>query len=180
MFGGGRRNHHYYPYRVFGGRNKIVYSTSFVTKTAIILLLPDDDHSTHYNFSIGHVSFNVLISLKDSYLYLQYGISFIRQGISERGHSFNQNQLVNKELNKSVVSIFLGFCVFEEGRPQCQEGEFQCDNGLCINGAWKCDSENDCDDKSDEKNCRKYALSRSCTEETKHIWSQKLSLVYLI
>ena len=31
---------HYYPYRAFGGQNKIVYSTRFVTRRAIILLLP--------------------------------------------------------------------------------------------------------------------------------------------
>ena len=30
----------YYPYGAFGGQNKIVYSTCFVTKRAIILLLP--------------------------------------------------------------------------------------------------------------------------------------------
>ena len=30
----------YYPYRAFGGQNKIVYSTRFVTRRAIILLLP--------------------------------------------------------------------------------------------------------------------------------------------
>ena len=30
----------YYPYRAFGGQNKIVYSTRFLTRRAIILLLP--------------------------------------------------------------------------------------------------------------------------------------------
>ena len=33
-------NHDHYPYRAFGGQNKIVYSTRFVTRRAIILLLP--------------------------------------------------------------------------------------------------------------------------------------------
>ena len=31
---------YYYPYRAFGGQNKIVHSTRFVTRRQIILLLP--------------------------------------------------------------------------------------------------------------------------------------------
>ena len=31
---------YHYPYRAFGGQNKIVYSTRFVTRREIILLLP--------------------------------------------------------------------------------------------------------------------------------------------
>ena len=30
---------HYYSYRAFSGQNKIVYSTRFVTRTAIMLLM---------------------------------------------------------------------------------------------------------------------------------------------
>ena len=33
-------NQYYYPYRAFGGQNKIVYSKCFVTRRAIILSLP--------------------------------------------------------------------------------------------------------------------------------------------
>ena len=32
--------YYYYPYRAFGGQNKIVYSTCFVTRRAILLILP--------------------------------------------------------------------------------------------------------------------------------------------
>ena len=33
-------NVYYYPYRAFGGQSKIVYSTRFVTRRAILLILP--------------------------------------------------------------------------------------------------------------------------------------------
>ena len=36
-------NLYYYPYRAFGDQNKIVYSTRFVTRRAIILLMPGND-----------------------------------------------------------------------------------------------------------------------------------------
>ena len=39
-------------------------------------------------------------------------------------------------------------------RPGCRDDEFQCvDNGMCVNIAWQCDGQPDCDDGSDEKGC---------------------------
>ena len=37
----------------------------------------------------------------------------------------------------------------------CAPNQFQCLNGKCIAGNWKCDSDNDCGDDSDERNCCK-------------------------
>lgn len=47
-------------------------------------------------------------------------------------------------------------CCFAAGEAACRDREFRCDDGLCINVDWKCDGENDCDDMSDEKDCREW------------------------
>ena len=37
-------NTYHYPYMAFGGQNKIVYSKRFVTRRAILLILPRQYH----------------------------------------------------------------------------------------------------------------------------------------
>lgn len=37
--------------------------------------------------------------------------------------------------------------------PACLATEFRCDNNRCIPFEYYCDGDNDCMDKSDEKNC---------------------------
>lgn len=34
---------------------------------------------------------------------------------------------------------------------ECEEDEFQCQNGYCIRSLWHCDGDNDCGDNSDEQ-----------------------------
>lgn len=38
----------------------------------------------------------------------------------------------------------------------CDPTEFMCANKRCIVMAWKCDDYDDCNDNSDEWDCRKY------------------------
>ncbi|KAM9255799.1 sortilin-related receptor isoform 2-T2 [Cariama cristata] len=42
-------------------------------------------------------------------------------------------------------------CIKEENT--CLPNQYRCFNGNCINSIWQCDNDNDCGDKSDEKNC---------------------------
>ena len=43
-----------------------------------------------------------------------------------------------------------------EGNCPPYTGEFQCGNGQCIPGGWRCDMEEDCSDASDEAGCEEY------------------------
>lgn len=40
-------------------------------------------------------------------------------------------------------------------KKTCGPHEFQCKNNNCIPDHWRCDSQNDCSDNSDEENCSK-------------------------
>ncbi|XP_063292297.1 sortilin-related receptor isoform X2 [Pelobates fuscus] len=44
----------------------------------------------------------------------------------------------------------------------CLPTQYRCSNGNCISGIWRCDSDNDCGDMSDEKNCP----TTTCDPET--------------
>lgn len=56
-------------------------------------------------------------------------------------------------------SPFVPFVFANFGHPpsvpaaprECEEDEFQCQNGYCIRSLWHCDGDNDCGDNSDEQ-----------------------------
>lgn len=45
---------------------------------------------------------------------------------------------------------------------ECEEDEFQCQNGYCIRSLWHCDGDNDCGDNSDEQCGRYTELHPAC------------------
>ena len=52
----------------------------------------------------------------------------------------------------SVVNLVFYFV--GNGRV-CKADEFRCvRNGFCISARWRCDHDSDCEDGSDEENCR--------------------------
>lgn len=46
---------------------------------------------------------------------------------------------------------------FLQSEHSCLPNQYRCSNGRCISSIWKCDSDNDCGDMSDEQECRKYS-----------------------
>lgn len=45
-------------------------------------------------------------------------------------------------------------------KTSCSEGEVQCDNFICIEEAWVCDGDDDCQDGFDERNCGRLLMMR--------------------
>ena len=48
------------------------------------------------------------------------------------------------------MSISFLFPLLDPELFTCPAGYFECDNGNCIPNSWKCDTDNDCGDSSDE------------------------------
>lgn len=47
--------------------------------------------------------------------------------------------------------------ILPAGTPSpCEPNEFKCKNGRCALKLWRCDGDNDCEDNSDETDCRKF------------------------
>lgn len=48
-----------------------------------------------------------------------------------------------------------------QSEHSCSPNQYRCSNGRCISSIWKCDSDNDCGDMSDEQECRKNLSRRA-------------------
>lgn len=62
----------------------------------------------------------------------------------------------------SVLFFNFGNSPVSAAPRECEEDEFQCQNGYCIRSLWHCDGDNDCGDNSDEQ-CGGYTdLQPAC------------------
>lgn len=50
------------------------------------------------------------------------------------------------------------FLLFYPSLCRCTGDEFMCTDGNCVSVSFRCDGDPDCDDASDEADCRKYSL----------------------
>ena len=67
--------------------------------------------------------------------------------------------------------------MFTGVKGKCEPNEFRCaNNQKCVSVAWVCDGDMDCDDGSDERNCRLYYLSYIYISESE----SDLSINFLI
>lgn len=65
-----------------------------------------------------------------------------------------------RPLTKIVTSpSFFFFSFHRAGTPSpCEPNEFKCKNGRCALKLWRCDGDNDCEDNSDETDCREFSV----------------------
>ena len=75
--------------------------------------------------------------------------------------ALNNNQF-NQSINQSINQLYFSTCIngkFEctgtSCESKCQDNEFMCTNGDCIDEVYRCDKHPDCMDSSDEVNCSK-------------------------
>uniref|UniRef100_A0A672I1X7 Fibronectin type-III domain-containing protein n=1 Tax=Salarias fasciatus TaxID=181472 RepID=A0A672I1X7_SALFA len=60
--------------------------------------------------------------------------------------------------NPSERRVSSCLCVLLQSEHSCLPNQYRCSNGRCISSIWKCDSDNDCGDMSDEQECRVFVL----------------------
>lgn len=86
---------------------------------------------------------------------LTSSIALVRVPSSNNDAVFLSNNSLyckQKEWTKFGILIF-----FSE---ECQSGQFQCGNGLCVDGSKICDGIYDCVDAADERDCGNYEIRK--------------------
>jgi len=67
------------------------------------------------------------------------------------------------------VYVCVYTCMYESSAcTVCTPEQFRCDNGQCIASAKQCDNTEDCLDRSDERGCREYRLTKLMTNLYTH------------
>lgn len=97
--------------------------------------------------------------------------SAFRETISVMGRRTAQTGAMSSDavrnLSRVRAHILRGYTqitplILPAGTPSpCEPNEFKCKNGRCALKLWRCDGDNDCEDNSDETDCRKFPSVQS-------------------
>ncbi|KTF85092.1 hypothetical protein cypCar_00012330, partial [Cyprinus carpio] len=130
-----------------------IYSPAFLEISSAVV----DTLESDYNGIPGQQTVNVVLIKKigkDVFVELDVGSD----------NNFNETQIrdvlfsvVKEGTIASYDTSVTGFQFrrLGEGTPSpCEPNEFKCQNGRCALKLWRCDGDNDCQDNSDEMNCR--------------------------
>ncbi|XP_072544034.1 kunitz-type protease inhibitor 1b [Salminus brasiliensis] len=89
---------------------------------------------------------------------------FIFGGCSANGNNYLSEQHCSDACNGTTVTSGARKvkAVVEVCKTPCEDGEFSCSNGCCLDASGECDGNRDCSDGSDENNCQRLnsTLSR--------------------
>lgn len=61
--------------------------------------------------------------------------------------------IISTVISSVLLLLFSNFFLIIDPNGQCEPNEFQCNNKKCVLKTWRCDSDDDCGDGSDEANC---------------------------
>lgn len=62
----------------------------------------------------------------------------------------------------SADDVEYNYSTFNFITGHCEPNQFKCDNRKCIFKTWLCDSDDDCGDNSDEKDCDRSLPGQQC------------------